>query len=71
MLSEEQGLTEVVGLTVYDMLIVSHMVEKLLRNGLVTGKELSPVSSLHAKVLRIANEAVGVDLMEVGNKPVA
>jgi hypothetical protein len=67
--TDAQGHTEVVGLTLYDMILVKHLFDKLLRVGGVSGKELSFVAALREKVLAVSI-AVGIDIEEIGNKPV-
>jgi hypothetical protein len=61
-LTEEQGNRPVSGFTVYDMVLVMHLIEKLLRNGLVTGKELSYVAGMRAKAVFSAQMASGFNI---------
>jgi hypothetical protein len=61
-LSEKQGLTPVTGFNVYDTVLIMHLVEKLLRGGGVTGRELSYVAQLRDKAVKGADTAVGFDI---------
>jgi hypothetical protein len=62
MLTEEQGFAQVQGINVYDVVVVSQIIEKLLRGGLVTGKELGHVSALRGKLHKIVQSTIGIDL---------
>ena len=52
----------------YDAVIITQMIEKLLRNGLVTGRELAAVASLRMKILRMVKQDIGVDLDNPGEQ---
>lgn len=62
MVTQEQGFTVLPGINVYDAIVVSQLIEKLLRNGLVTGKELGHVASLRNKFHALVKQAVSVDI---------
>jgi hypothetical protein len=64
-LTDEQGLKPVSGFNVYDMVLITHLIEKLLRGGNVTGKELSFVAGLRAKAILTANIATGLDIDQI------
>lgn len=69
MLTEEQGHTFVNSLFhVYDMVLITHLVEKSLRAGIISGKELKYVNSLREKAIAGAQIAAGVDIDSVGSK---
>jgi hypothetical protein len=67
-LTNDQGLTLVTGFTVYDTVLIMHLIEKLLRGGGVTGRELSYVSALRTKAVEAALLAAGFDI-ETLNAP--
>lgn len=62
MITKEQGITYVEGLTVYDVVIMTQMIEKLLRGGLVSGRELSHVTALRTKMIGLIIQCTGFDL---------
>ena len=64
MLTQDQGLTLINGVNVYDVIVVSQIIEKLLRGGLVTGKELGHVSTLRAKLHNLVLQSSGIDIDE-------
>lgn len=61
-LTEKQGHTAVTGFTVYDTVLIMHIIEKLLRGGGVTGQELSYVAALRHKTVVAAKTAVDFDI---------
>lgn len=61
MLTQEQAL-ESISINCYDAVIISQLIEKLLRHGLVTGKEVATVAGLRMKVLATVKGAIGIDL---------
>jgi hypothetical protein len=62
MITKEQGNTQVEGLTVYEVIIMVQMVEKLLRGGMVTGRELNHVNTLRGKMVGLVEQYTGFDL---------
>jgi hypothetical protein len=68
LLTPEQGQTPVTGFNVYDTVLIMHLVEKLLRCGAVTGRELSFVSELRGKAVNAAQTACGYDIEQLNQK---
>lgn len=62
MLTTEQGTKELSGIHVYDGVVITQIIEKLLKSGAVSGKELLYVASLRSKVVAAIQVAVGVDI---------
>lgn len=62
MLDQEQFHTKIEGVTVYDAVILSQIIEKALRGGLVTGKELNPVAVVRNNLHSYVQAAIGIDL---------
>lgn len=62
MLTEDQARTPIEGLNVYDAVIMTQMIEKLLQRGLVSGKELPHVASIRLKLNMAVKIAVAADL---------
>ena len=60
MLTQEQALTAI-SINCYDAVIITQLIEKLLRGGLVTGREISAVASLRVKLLGTMKQAIDVD----------
>lgn len=61
MLSQEQ-LTKEVCITVCEAVIISQMLEKLLRTGVVTGRELGPLATMRHRLHASVKVAINVDL---------
>lgn len=61
MLTKEQALTPI-PINCYDAVIITQLIEKLLRNGLITGKELAVVAGLRVKLTGTVQQSIGVDL---------
>jgi hypothetical protein len=57
-----RNFTPINGFCVYDAVVVSQMIEKLLQHGLVTGKELCHVAALRTKVAGAIEKATGIDI---------
>lgn len=64
-LTQEQGMTPIAGFTVYDTVLMMHLIEKLLRGGGVTGRELSHVAMLRSKAISATQNAVGFDIEQL------
>ena len=63
MLTQEQGLAPVkLDLHVYDVVIIAQMIEKLLRSGLVTGKEINYVATVRQKLHASVLQTIGLDI---------
>jgi hypothetical protein len=62
MLTHEQGFTPINVLTVYDVVVISQMIEKLLRAGLVTGRELNFVSSIRERLHTAVKQTIDYDI---------
>ncbi len=62
MLTADQGFKLVNGVNVYDVMVITQMIEKLLRGGLVTGKELGHVYTIRAKLREMVIQSINVDL---------
>jgi hypothetical protein len=60
-LTKEQALTAIT-INCYDAVIMTQLIEKSLRNGLITGKELSTVAGLRGKLATLILVGVGVDI---------
>lgn len=61
MLTKEQGETAI-SFTCYDAIVVMQMIEKLLKSGLVSGKELAHVAGLRIMLLNSVHVKTGVNL---------
>lgn len=61
MLNQEQ-LTKEVCITVYEAVIMSQMLEKLLRAGVVKGRELGPLAAIRHRLHASVKVAINVDL---------
>ncbi len=62
MVTQEQGSKLINGVNVYDVVLVTQIIEKLLRGGLITGKELGHVFAIRNKLLSLVKNDVGIDL---------
>lgn len=62
MLDTKKGLTGIDGLCVYDAIVITNIIDKLLKTGAVTGKEVGHVASLRAKATAAVQRAIGLDL---------
>ena len=62
MLTSEQGTMEIYGIHVYDGVVITQIIEKLLKSGAVSGKELLFVASLRSKVVAAIETATGVNI---------
>lgn len=62
MVSEQEGYTTVDGLTVYDCIVITQIIDKLLKGGLVTGREVGHVALLRAKVIAAAEKVIGFNI---------
>lgn len=67
-LTEKQGQSTVNGFTVYDTVLIMHMIEKLLRGGGVTGQELPYIAALRHKAIAATKESIGFDIETLNNK---
>jgi hypothetical protein len=65
LLSEDEGLKPLDGLCVYDAIIMVQMIDKLLRGGLVTGREVGHVAVIRSKIVDAALRA-GTNIEELG-----
>ena len=61
MLTQEQALTQF-PISCYDGVIIIQLIEKLLRGGLVTGPELTAITSLRIKMVGSIKREIDVDL---------
>jgi hypothetical protein len=62
MLTQEQGFTKIDGIVAYDLVIIIQMIDKLLKNGLVTGPELPYVAALRQKSALAIKTTAGIDI---------
>jgi hypothetical protein len=62
MLTSEQGSADITGLNVFDGVVITQVIEKLLRSGNVTGKELLYLGSVRTKIITAIESAVGVNI---------
>jgi hypothetical protein len=61
-LSEEQGVTPITGLNVYDMVLIRDLIEKALHGGMIISRELPLLNSLYSKTVNAVKTAVDVDI---------
>ena len=56
------GLLKLSDLNIYDGVVVLQIIEKLLRSGAVTGREIAHVASLRVKIAEAIKAASGQDI---------
>lgn len=62
MIPEEEGFRTVDGVCVYDVVLIVQIIEKLLKAGAVSGREVAHVAGLRSRLIDAASKAgVGVE----------
>jgi len=70
-LDASKGTSPLGGLCVYDGIVVVQIIERLLRSGGVSGRELNHVAALRTKVAMSIKQACGVSVDDKEPQPEA